>query len=213
MKTIQRFIGTSLLTAQLLAADAPLFKADFTDAEPGKVPAGFRVLDGGFAVREDGGNRFLELPGAPLESYGALFGPAQKDGVVVSGRILGTGKGRRFPTFAVGLGGVSGYRLQVSPGKKELELWRGEQDLASVPFDWQSGKWTHLQLQIRKVQEGSWKIEGRAWVEGTPRPADWTVAVEQTDEPRNGQAAIFGSPFAGTPIAFDDLTVATIPGK
>jgi hypothetical protein len=213
MKTIQRFIWGGLCAAQLIGAEAPLFKADFTDAEVGKVPSGFRVLDGGFAVREEGGNRFLELPGAPLESYGALFGPAQKDGVIVSGRILGTAKGRRFPTFAVGLGGASGYRLQVSPGKKRIELWRGEEEKASVPFDWQSGKWTHLQLQARKVQEGLWKIEGRVWVDGAAPLADWMIAVEQAEEPRNGQAAIFGSPFAGTPIAYDDLSIAPIGGK
>lgn len=207
MKTTWQWIMGGVIAVQLLAAEAPLFQADFSNAEVGKAPAGFRVLDGGFAVREEGGNRFLELPGAPLESYGALFGPAQRDGVRVSARILGTAKGRRFPTFAIGLGGVSGYRLQVSPGKKELELWRGEERQAGVPFDWQSGRWTHLQLQARKVEDGRWKIEGRAWTEGAALPGGWLIALDVTDEPRNGQAGIFGSPFAGTPIAYDDLTV------
>ena len=33
------------------------------------------VLDGAFAVKAEGGNKFLELPGAPLDTYGLLFGP------------------------------------------------------------------------------------------------------------------------------------------
>jgi hypothetical protein len=209
MKTIRELILGGFLAASLLAADAPQFQADFTDAPVGQVPAGFRVLDGGFAVREEGGNRFLELPGAPLESYGALFGPAQREDVRVRARILSTAKGRRFPTFAVGLGGVSGYRLQVTPGKKELELWRGEERQTGVPFNWVSGQWTHLQLQTRKVRDGRWKVEGRAWTEGQAPPADWLIAIEVTEEPRNGQAGIFGSPFAGTPIAYDDLLVTS----
>lgn len=213
MKIFRWFMASGAFAAQLLAAEAPLFTADFSDAEVGKVPAGFRVLDGGFAVREAAGNRFLELPGAPLESYGVLFGPAQKDDVAVSARILGTAKGRRFPTFAVGLGGVSGYRLRVSAGKRELELWRGDEVKASVPFEWESGKWTRLQLQVRKVQDGRWSVEGRAWTEGAARPADWTIAFEQSEEPRLGQAGIYGSPFAGTPIAYDDLAVAQVGGK
>lgn len=213
MKTTSLLLLGGVFVAQLLAAETAVFKADFADAEVGKVPAGFRVLDGGFAVREEAGNRFLELPGAPLESYGMLFGPAQKEGVTVSARIHGTAKGRRLPTFAVGLNGASGYRLQVSPGKKRIELWRGEEEKASVPFEWQSGQWTHLKLQVRKVNDALWRIEGRVWMEGAAEPAEWQISSEQSDEPRNGQAGIYGSPFAGTPIAYDDLTITAVSGK
>jgi hypothetical protein len=54
-----------------------------------------------------------------------LFGPTETADVQVSARIHGTGKGRRYPTFGVGLSGVGGYRLQVSPAKKLVELYRG----------------------------------------------------------------------------------------
>src|SRR6266705_5565560 len=106
----------------------PLYENDFEQAALDKVPDDFLVLDGQFAVKEEGGNKFLELPGAPLDSYGALFGPTETEDISVSARIFGTGKGRRYPTFGVGLNGqgTSAYRLQVSPAKKALELFKGD---------------------------------------------------------------------------------------
>src|SRR5882724_41425 len=108
----------------------PLYENDFEKSALDKVPDDFLVLAGGFAVKEEGGNKFLELPGAPLDTFGALFGPTEKAGIAVSARIKGTGKGRRYPTFGVGLNGQGGYRLQVSPAKKVLELYKGDEVLA-----------------------------------------------------------------------------------
>jgi hypothetical protein len=207
------------VTAVLGAEPVSLYRNDFSATAVGKVPEGMLVLDGGFGVREENGNKFLELPGDPLETYGVLFGPAEKEtttqtvsptgteGLGVTARILGTGKGRRFPTFAVGLGGVGGYRLQVSPGKKELELFRGDADKASVPFDWRAGEWVWLTLRVREVKDGEWKVEGKAWKHGTNPPGDWTISWTDTEKPKPGRASLWGCPFAGTPIRFDDVSV------
>jgi hypothetical protein len=191
----------------LMAADAaPLYQNNFEKAEVGKVPDDFLVLDGGFAVKEEGGNKFLELPGAPLDSFGALFGPTEKAGIAVSARIKGTGQGRRYPTFGVGLNGQGGYRLQVSPAKKALELYKGDEVLASVPYEWKSGEWTLLRLQTSKAADG-WKVEGKAWTQGETEPADWTVSHVEKAEPAAGRASIWGSPFSTLPIQYDDLLV------
>src|SRR5947207_6251475 len=95
-----------------------VYENNFEKAQVGKLPEEFLVLDGAFSIKEQDGNKFIELPGAPLDSFGVLFGPTKSGGSVVSARVYGTGKGRRFPTFGVGLNGVGGYKLQVSPGKK-----------------------------------------------------------------------------------------------
>ena len=200
-----------LLAAAALGADAtkPLYENNFEKAEVGKVPEEFLVLDGGFAVRQDGDNKFLELPGAPLETFGVLFGPVEKEGLAVSARVHGVGKGRRFPTFAVGLNGVAGYKLQVSPGKKLLELYKGDAVKASVPFEWASGQWTQLRLQVRKLKDGVWKIEGKAWMQGMSEPA-WQISIDETEAPPAGRAAVWGCPYSGTPIRFDDLSVVAV---
>jgi hypothetical protein len=111
------------------------------------------VLDGQFAVREFEGNRVFELPGTPLETYGVLFGPAARHGQSVYARVHSTHRGRRFPAFAVSLGGVSGFRLEVAAAKQTLELLQGEQTIETVPWEWASGAWTHLRLQIRQLSD------------------------------------------------------------
>jgi predicted secreted protein len=190
----------------------PLYENSFEQAEADKVPDDLMVLGGEFVVKVDGTNNVLELPGAPLDSFAVQFGPAEKENVAVSARILGTSKGRRAPTFGVGLGGVSGWKLQVSPGKKALELMRDAEVKATMAFDWKSGEWTQLRLQIRAIKSGEWKIEGKAWQAGS-EPKEWTISADEKEEPVSGKASVLGSPFAGTPIWFDGLRVDQVGAK
>ena len=186
-------------------ADDTVYKNDFQSAEVGKVPADMMVIDGGFTVGEEAGNKFLELPGAPLDTFGVLFGPTAKEDRTVSARVYGTTKGRRAPSFSLGLGGVGGYKLQVSPGKKMLELYKGDAVKTSVPFDWQTGKWTRLALSLKKVGDSEWAIDARAWTDGAAEPATPTLTFTDKEAPPSGRASIGGSPYATTPIRYDDL--------
>ena len=171
------------------------------------------VLGGEFAVKREGTNQFLELPGAPLDTFAVQFGPAEKTDVAVVARVFGTSKGRRAPTFGVGLGGVSGWKLQVSPAKKTAELLKDQELKATVNHDWKSGTWTQVRLEIRKVKDGAWKIEGKAWTVGESEPKAALISYDETEEPIPGKASILGSPFAGTPIWFDDLKVEPADAK
>jgi hypothetical protein len=206
-------VAAALLTVVLAltlanAAGAQVLYANgFDKAALDKVPDDMLVLDGGFTVKEEGGNRFLELPGAPLETFGVLFGPTEASGLAVSARVHGTGKGRRFPTFAVGLNGVGGFKLQVAPAKKLVELVKGEEVVASAPFSWESGSWTMLRLQCRKVKDGEWNVEGKVWKQSEAEPKEWQVSRAESAESPAGRPSIWGMPFAGTPIRFDDLLV------
>lgn len=201
-----------VLTSCAAAGSKPLYENNFEQAKLDAVPEDFLVLDGEFKVKEEAGNKFLELPGDPLDNFGVLFGPTQTEGVAASARIHGTGKGRRFPAFGVSLNGVGGFKLQVSPAKKALELFQGEELKASVPCDWASGDWTAFLLQVRKVKEGAWRVEGKVWKQGAVKPANWTLSLDVTEEPPSGRAGIWGNPFSGTPIRFDDLAITAIGG-
>jgi hypothetical protein len=194
-------------------AGEPLYTNNFETAAVDKVPDDFLVLEGAFLVKQEGGNKFLELPEAPLDSFGVLFGPTEKQGWTVTARVLGTAKGRRSPTFAVGLNGGGGYKLQVSPAKKLLELYRGDIVKASSPYEWESGKWTHLRLQIEKTATGHWKLLGKVWAGETAEPEKPALTFEDAEEPPAGKASIWGSPYSGTPIRFDDFVVSRTPEK
>src|SRR5207237_5376256 len=127
----------------------------------GTMPAEFLVLDGRFAVKEEGGNRFLELPGSPLDTYGVQFGPPEAENIAISASIKGTAKGRRYPVFGVGLNGVAGYRLQVSPAKNALELYKDQTLKVTVAYQWKSDAWLSLRLQTANAGRGTRKIEGK----------------------------------------------------
>jgi hypothetical protein len=202
--TLKSLFVVSVLAATAFAQDA-VYKNDFESAEVGKVPADMMVLDGGFKIVDDNGNKVLELPGAPLETFGLLFGPTEKENRTVSARVFGTSKGRRAPTFSIGLGGVGGYKLQVSPAKKLLELYQGSDPRMSVPFDWQSGKWTHLSLTLKKSKDVEWVIEASASTEGAAKSPAQTLKFTAGEEPPSGRASLGGSPYATTPIRYDDL--------
>lgn len=211
LKTITTMLAAGGLASVLAAGEAkPVFENNFEKETVGAVPEGFLVIDGGFAVKQDGGNKCLELPGDPLDTFGVLFGPAQVDGVAASARMKSELKGRRVPAFAVSLNGGGGYRLQMSGGKRALEIFKADEPVASVPFAWESGSWTQMKLQVRKLKEGEWAVEGKAWKHGTSEPAAWTITYIAREAPPQGRPGIWGNPFAGTAIQFDDLVIAPI---
>lgn len=186
----------------------PLFQNDFSKADVGKPPADVMVMSGDFSVKEDAKDgRFLELPGEPLDTFGLLFGPTPTGNVSASARFFGTKKGRKFPAFGISVGGVGGYRLQISAAKKMLEIFQGDEVRHSVAYEWKDESWTSLRVQVRKAA-AEWVVEGKAWPAGTPEPAAWTITFTTKDEPPAGRSGIWGSPFSGTPIRFDDLVLS-----
>jgi hypothetical protein len=198
------FLGILALGGHANAAEAPLYANDFESAELGKLPADFMLMAGVFKVKQEGDGKVLELPGEPLDSFGILFGPSEKAEITASARFFGTSKGRKFPTFGLSLNGVAGYRLQVSPGKKALEIYKGDEVRQTVPFAWNSGSWTTLRLEVRATAGGV-AVAGKAWTAGEAEPPQWTISVKIEGEPAPGRAGIWGSPYSGTPILFDDL--------
>jgi hypothetical protein len=205
---------TAAIVALTASAQTPgdklLFETDFESANVDSVPEDLMILAGEFSVKDIGGNKVLELPGNPLEDFGALFGTAESDGVAVRARIHSESSKRLAPRFGVGLNGVTGYRLLVTPAQDRLQLLNDQEAVASAPFEWKSAAWTSLHLQIRKISDSKWIIEGRAWTDGTPEPKDWAISFEVSEAPPAGKASVWGAPYSGKPIFFDDLSVVSL---
>jgi len=209
---VRRFLAAILMLGWTTAVGvaATVFEQRFDGVKEGSVPEEFTVLDGQFTVRGQGSDHWLELPGAPLESFGVLFGPAAVSGRQVEARIFGTKTGRKFPTFAAGLNGVNGYKVRVSPAKNAVELVVGDtQEVkGSAPLAWKSGEWIHLKLRV--VPSGSGvRVQAKAW-QGEKEPGEWVLETEAAQPPPSGMAGVWGMPFSGTPIRFDDLRVDSI---
>ena len=195
------------LTALTIYAAEPLYQTNFEKTKTGEVPEDFLVLDGDFAVKQEEGNKYLELPGAPLDAFGFMFGPSARHGNEISARMFGTKKGRRYPVFGIALNGVNGYRLQVAPAKRAIELLKGSAVVANVPFRWGGGEWLRLALRVEQTGAAEWTVSGRVWADGKKAPAKPTITHKETKEPRNGKPSIWGSPYSGTPIRYDDIVV------
>jgi len=216
-------IPAALAVVAMAACGAPSAEPPVKTAEPAAVtryaqdftgsakpPEDLMILTGDFTVVKDGDNAVLELGPTPLETFNLLFGPTAKVGLMVSARLKGVAKARQGPTFGIGLGGVSGHVLQIAGTKKQLELMRDGNVLASVAFDWKSDTWVRMQLRVRATGAGAWSVEGRAWPDGTPAPAAWQVTFAEKDEPISGRASLWGAPYGGRPIRYDDLVVEPV---
>ncbi len=200
------FLTGSAWAQEAATQTAVLYKNHFTGTPLGKPPKEFLILQGKFVISEVEGNQVLELPGEPLETYGVLFGPNQKEGLCVTARIQSESVKRLYPSFGVGLNGVSGPRLLVSPAKKNIEILRGNEVKTSSPYEWKSGSWTQLRLQIKKTSENKWRVMGKVWPGGGQEPGEWMV-YDDEKEPPNGRPSVWGIPLSGKRILFDDLVV------
>ena len=173
------------------------------------LPADFTVLNGKVRIGRSNGNRYAELPAKPPTAHGLLFGPALSNGLRVGARFL-TEDAEKPPTFAVGLNGLSGYKLQVNPNKQQLELLSNEVIVHSAKFEWLPNQWTHLQLQVRALPGLQWAVEGKAWNQKEEEPTRWTLQWKDTAAPSNGQPSVWGTPHAGKPIALDDVGLQVV---
>jgi len=201
----------------LLGAASPesqkTYTNNFEQAEVGKVPDDIMVLDGPFAVREVDRHKCLELAGDPIGSFGALFGPEGIAASDVKARIWAASAGKRFPEFGIGANDVGGYKLILAPGRRALELRKGDQTATSVPAKWSTRTWTRLRLRVRSKDKKTWTIEGKIWPDGQPEPREWTIRIEDREAPSPGKASIWADDFSEQPVRFDDLGVMPIAGE
>ena len=180
---------------------------DLANTPLGKPLDEFMILNGDFTVADFAGHHCLELPGNPLDTFGLLFGPGDSAAADISARIWADSTGKRFPEFGIGGDDVGGYKLWVLPGQGMAELRKADDPQVHAPITWTPGTWLHLRLRIQPGGPKKWSVNGKLWPDGSAEPADWLLHFEDTEEPSPGKASIWGIPFSGKPIRFDDLTV------
>ena len=203
---LSRLVAFCLLPSALCLALAP-YRSDFSAAEVGSLPKEFQRINGDFAVAEFEGKKVLELPGEPLDTFGVLFGPGEHADLDVRANVWSAASGRRFPEFGVGAGDVGGYKHLVLPGQKKLQLRKGDDVAAAAEMrtPWKSAAWTAVRLRVSKAAEGRWKVEGKSWPADAAEPPAWDLTHETTDPPTAGRASVWGVPFSGQAIRFEDL--------
>ncbi len=178
--------------------------------EIGDPPDELFVIDGEFAVvtHEEQG-KVLRLPAEPIIEGGLLFGKSRKSAMTAEAKVWASKRGRRsFPRFGLAVHGVAGHRIRVDAARQRLQLVWEDQVIEAVPFLWQSDQWCHLKISL--VVEGEkTRIRAWAWMAGEPRPEKPLVDVERAgDFSGQGKASVWGTPFSGKEILFDDLKMS-----
>jgi hypothetical protein len=197
----------TVISAADQATSAPsAYFNDFQKTSLGKPPDDLLIMNGDFTIAEQNGTRFLQLPGDPLDTFGLLFGPADKSTLDISAKIWADVAGKRLPEFAIGSNDAGGYKLWLWPATGTIELRKADDTKASKPFVWNPATWLHLRLRVRQLDSTHWRIEGKAWPDTASEPKDWLLSFDDTEEPSPGRASIWGEPFSGKPIRYMDLS-------
>lgn len=191
------------------AQELKKFEVKADEWPEGAPPAEVFIVDGRVEVTAKDGNKALVIhPGTELVDASAQLAVSAAGSASIEARVFASKRGRSAPRFGISVHGMSGWRLYVTPAKKQLELVKADQIVASVPFTWKSEAWLNLKLEAQKGEGDAWSITGTAWAEGEAVPPAPQLKQEDKGLKGQGKCAVWGTPFSGTPIYFDDIRIA-----
>ncbi|MGC6436483.1 MAG: hypothetical protein ACON5I_09010 [Verrucomicrobiales bacterium] len=184
-----------------------IYKNNFESYELNKFPDDMMEIDGLFKVnKNEQGKKHLEMASEPLTENAVIFGPSIKNSATLEVKVRGFKKRRSYPRFGIGLHGISGFRLRVVPSKNKIELVKNEEPVKSVPFEWNSEKWSNLRLQIEFSNDKS-LIKGWVWDDGSTPSVEPVITFSHDGTPGQGKASIWGTAYSGKVILFDDISL------
>jgi len=186
------------------------FSEDFSGFDINSEPESIFILDGEYTVQnEDGNNKCLSLPGSPMGDFGLLFGPREREKPLeLSFSFYASKKGRRMPSIAASIGGVRGYKLRLNPAARNLVLSMDETVFKEMPFSWEGEQWWNVRFRAlcgNSIQ--TTRLRCKLWPTNQKEPNEWLVNEEFFTEYIGGKCALWGFPYASTPILFDDLVI------
>lgn len=186
---------------------------DFEGLELGYPPDELFIIDGNFEVVAHESGKVLRVPPDPIIECGLLFGKSSKGAMTAEAKVLASKRGRRsFPRFGLGVHGISGFRVRVVPAQKRIELVHQEEVIKTSAFPWKSGSWCRMKLRLSQNQDGRPKVQAWVWMEGQKEPEKANLDFEgEPGKSSQGKASIWGTPYSGKEILFDDLKVTWTP--
>ncbi len=208
MKSIWILILAALGPAMGRKAETQSFSYDcesWTEGDPPKTDV--FVVEGKISIVNLSGNKVILIDPAELVDATAQLAVSGAGSSSVQAKVLASKAGRSYPRFGIGVHGMSGHRLMMNPARKTVELIKGDEVITTAPVTWTSEAWLNMKLEAIKGEGDAWKIIGKVWAADAAEPAEPTVATADTKLKGQGKASIWGAPYSGTPIYFDDLKV------
>ncbi|HRK12939.1 MAG TPA: hypothetical protein PK490_01560 [Prosthecobacter sp.] len=178
------------------------------DWQPGDPPKEVFVVDGKIQITaKDGNNAITVLPEAVTDASAQLGSSAAGESSIQA-RVFSARRARSNPRFGISVHGMSGHRLILNPAKRQLELHKNDEILATVPHSWTSEAWVWLKLEARRGEGDAWHIHGKIWEQGAEEPAEPQIKHEAKGLKGQGKPGIWGTPYSEQPIHFDDIQIA-----
>lgn len=169
------------------------------------------VVEGVWEVADKEGVKSLKILAEPISDANAQVGASAKGDASISTRVFATKQARSYPRFGVSVHGMSGYRLMVNGAKKQIELVKADEVVATAPFVWTSDSWVNLKLEAkREGADGPWQVTASAWGEGA-EPA--TPLISHKDEAGmkgSGKCGLWGTPYSEQPIYFAEVKAMVV---
>ena len=149
----------------------------------GDVPKEVFVVDGTIKIAAKDGGKAIMIDPTPITDATAQLGDSSSGTSSITARVFASKKGRSTPRFGVSVHGMSGCRLIVNIGKKQLELIKGDAVVKSAPFAWTTDTWTKLRLEAKKTSDTEWTITGKAWPADGAEPKEAAIQHADTAKP------------------------------
>lgn len=184
---------------------------NFTNLSIGVEPENLFILDGIFLVKRHEENKVLELSGSPVGDFGFLFGPRVKGRAMeLQFSFHSVKQGRRFPAIAAAIGGMRGYRFRWNASARKILLFRDGALLEENLIPWESSTWWQVRFQVLPQSQGQNLIRLKLWQKGTDEPKVWFIEHEDQFLFKGGKCVLWGFPYAGNAIHFDDLNILSL---
>lgn len=197
----------ALLSSLAQAGESTSLKITAEDWTEGAPPKDVFVVDGTIQVTSQEGNKVLTVQPDPITDASAQLGVSAAGEASIQARILGTKRGRSSPKFGVAVHGMSGHRLLLNAPKRQLELVKNDEVLATAPFAWTSGAWVWLKLEAKRGEGEAWQITGKAWAADAAEPAEASIKHSDQGLKGQGKVSVWGTPYSEQPIHFDDIEI------
>ncbi len=171
------------------------------------------VVEGVWEVADKEGVKSLKILAEPISDANAQVGASAKGDASISCRVFATKQARSYPRFGVSVHGMSGYRLMVNAAKKQIELVKSDEVVATAPFVWTSDSWVNLKLEAkREGAEGPWVVVASAWADGAEPAAPLISHKDESGMKGSGKCGLWGTPYSEQPIYFAEVK-STVVGE
>lgn len=195
------------LTTLATAGVVKTFTIKADDWAEGEVPKEVFVVDGTVKIAAKDGNKAIMIDGTPIVDASAQLAVSAAGESSIQARVFASKRARSMPKFGISVHGMSGYRLLINAAKKQLELVKGDAVAASVPYTWTSETWVQMKLEVKRAEGTAWSITGKAWPADASEPAEPLIKHADKDLKGQGKTGVWATPYAETPVYFDDIEV------